>query len=80
MQHFWHFNPIFIFSLVAKGPVGREEGKLSQPTGKYSQKHMSAILGNTNPPSDFSKVFWCKFIELITIIPDKEQVSKHNSK
>ncbi|XP_071667291.1 uncharacterized protein [Patagioenas fasciata] len=58
----------------AKGPAGQEKGKLSQPMGKYSQEHMSAILGNTNPPFDFSKVFWCKFIELITIIPDKQQV------
>lgn len=28
MQLFWHFNPIFIFSLIAKGPAGREEEKL----------------------------------------------------
>lgn len=66
---------MLIFPLLSKGPVGQEEGKLSQPTVKCSQEDVSAVAGNTVPPSDFSKVIWCKFIELIDIIPDL-----HNSK
>lgn len=67
---FLAFNPVLAFPLLSEGPVGQEEGKLGQLMVKRSWEDVSAIAGSTVPPSGFSRGFWCKFIDLIAVIPD----------